>query len=86
MKSNGNGFGIASLVLGIISIVLSFLYGLIGIVCGILGIIFAIKQRKRYPDSISTAGLVTSIIGLVLSTIILLFLILVLGVVFSTLR
>ena len=64
-----NSYGIASLVLGILSIIFSII-PIIGVVCGIVGIICAIKQRKIYPNGISTAGLITGIIGLIISALI----------------
>ena len=64
--------GVASLVLGIISIVCSFFgaFSWIGIVLGIAGVIFgAIGRKNIYKQGVATAGLVCSIIGLVLSSI-----------------
>lgn len=68
------------LVLGIISIVGSFCYGIVGLVCGIVGLILANRDKKLYletpelysPSSFSTssAGRVCSIIGIVLSCVI----------------
>ena len=66
-KTNSNGYGIASLVLGISSIVLAPL----GLITGILGIIFAVKQKKSFPNGIATAGFVTSIVGLAISILVL---------------
>ena len=54
----------ASLVLGILSIVLGLLLALVGEVLGIIGIIMAANKRKEYNTK---AGLICSIIGLVLS-------------------
>ena len=78
-KLVGNNFGIASLILGILSILISLFSALAGIVMGILGIIFSVKQRRRSPNGIATAGLITSIIGLAISVIslIILFLLLI---------
>lgn len=69
-----------SLVLGIISIVGSMCYGIVGLVCGIIGLIQANRDRKLFlesPDlyaassySTSNAGRICSIIGIVLSAII----------------
>ena len=78
-SSNGNSFGIASVILGILSIIF-VLFVIISPVLGILGIIFAIKQKKINKNKWSTAGLVLSIIGLVLS---ILFLALIIGYVIS---
>ncbi len=71
---SSNSYGIASLVLGIVSIVLSWV-PLIGLIAGILGIIFYTQQKRIFPNSISTSGFITSIIGIVLSAIYFLFLI-----------
>jgi hypothetical protein len=54
-----SGFGVASLVLGIVSIVLPYL----GFICGIVAIVLARKQRKVFREPLSTAGLITGIIG-----------------------
>lgn len=66
----------ASLVLGIISIVAAMCYG-VGIICGIIGWVLANKDRKLYqanPDFYSAssygtvnAGRICSIIGVILS-------------------
>ena len=56
------GLGVASLVLGILSIVIPYL----GLILGIIGIVLAVKQRSVMREGLSTAGLVTSIIGTVL--------------------
>jgi hypothetical protein len=71
----------ASLVLGIISIVGSFCYGIPGLICGIIGLVLANKDRHLYqatPElyaqasfSQSNAGRVCSIIGIILSAIML---------------
>jgi hypothetical protein len=58
--------GVASLVLGILSIIFSMV-PLLGLILAILGIVFAAKQKKIGPSRAATAGLITSIIGLVLS-------------------
>lgn len=64
--------GVASLVLGIVSIVCSFFgYGaIVGVILGIAGVILgAIGRKNVYKQGVATAGLVCSIIGLVLSSI-----------------
>lgn len=64
--------GVASLVLGIISLIvgvfMSGILGWLGAVVGILGIVLGALGRKN-PEKkgISTAGLVCSIIGTILS-------------------
>lgn len=80
----------AALVLGILSIVLSFCYGLFGLSCGIIGLILANKDRRLYletPELYSPAsfgqsngGRICSIIGIIISSLILfLFIILLLS-------
>ena len=54
----------ASLVLGILSIVFGVLFALAGDVLGVIGLILAIVKRKDYNTK---AGLILSIIGLVVS-------------------
>lgn len=68
----------ASLVLGIFSIVTCFCYGLPGIILGVIGLILgnkAIKLDNEDPDLYegvgnAKAGKIISIIGLVLSVIV----------------
>ncbi|PIU22544.1 MAG: hypothetical protein COT14_00695 [Candidatus Diapherotrites archaeon CG08_land_8_20_14_0_20_30_16] len=67
-KSDSNSYGIASLVLGIVSIVLCWV-PVLGLASGIVGIIMAVKQRKISSNGITTAGLITSIVGTALSAI-----------------
>ncbi len=66
------GSSIASLVLGVISLLCAwFGYGaLISIITGIIGIILGIKGNKIQQTGVGTAGIVLSIIGLVLSIIV----------------
>lgn len=69
-----------ALVLGIISIVGSFCYGIVGIICGIIGLVLANKDKKLYQEApelysqssfgTSNAGRTCSIIGIVLSSLI----------------
>lgn len=86
-----------ALVLGIISIVGLFCYGIVGLICGVVGLILANKDRKLYRDapevyslssySTSNAGRVCSIIGIILSAIIVVIVIFALvffGTVFSS--
>ncbi|HET9600718.1 MAG TPA: DUF4190 domain-containing protein [Acidimicrobiales bacterium] len=67
-----SGLSIASMVLGICSIVLWWFFGL-GIVLGILAVVFGVKERRRAPNGLATAGLVTGIIGLSLSVLFVVF-------------
>ena len=62
---DGKGFAIASLVLGILS------FFCFGTICSILGLIFGVisKKKKPYNNGMATAGIVLSIITLVLGII-----------------
>lgn len=70
----------SALVLGIISILGAFCYGIVGLICGIIGLVLANKDKKLYqetpelysPSSFgsSNAGRICSIIGIVLSSLI----------------
>lgn len=64
---NSKGFAITSLVLGIVS------FFCCGTVCSIVGLIFGIMSRKKNPvnNGMATAGIVLSIISLVLGIIVL---------------
>jgi len=77
-----DGYSIASMILGIASIVFCF-YFIIGLASGIVGLVFAIKQRKENPNKMATAGLITSIIGIVLAVLIGLFMLSFLSVFFG---
>lgn len=62
---SGKNFAIASLVLGIVS------FFCCGTICSILGIIFGVisKQRQKENNGMATAGIVLSIIALVLGIV-----------------
>lgn len=76
------------LVLGIISIIGAFCYGIVGLICGIIGLVLANKDRKLYRDSAelysqasygtSNAGRICSIIGLIISALIIILVVIVL--------
>ena len=67
----GQGMGIASMVLGIVSIVLCCIW-YISLICAIAGIVFGVMQnRKSGRNGMATAGIVCSIIGIVLTIAIL---------------
>jgi len=73
MKEEGksdkeNSFGIAAVILGILS-VLTFFTIIFPIILGILGLIFALIQRKRNNNRWATAGIVLSIIGIILGVV-----------------
>lgn len=64
---------IASLVLGIVAIVFSFIPGLnfLGLISGIVGLVLGVIAKKKTPSGMATAGLVVSIIGVVLTALVL---------------
>lgn len=68
-QPGGNGFGIASMVLGILALV--FFCGCINIPLAIISIIFAIIHINRKTGSIgfAIAGIVTSTISVILTVI-----------------
>ncbi len=61
-----NSFGISSVILGILSIVIS---GGNGIILGIIGLFFSLKQKKISKNKWSKAGLILSIIGIILGIV-----------------
>ena len=70
----GKGKAVASLVLGIISLVLLWfgVTALIAIVTSIIGIVLGVSAKKTLPPNqrgMATAGLICSIVGLVLAVI-----------------
>ena len=69
-KPSANACQIISLILGILSIICCC-FGIISTVFAIAGIILAIVGNKKQKHGVGTGGLVCSIIGLVLSLIIL---------------
>ncbi len=77
-KKDTNVLAIVSLVLGILSIVFGCCTGWIGALFGIGGIICAVFANKQEKTGIAKAGLICSIIGIVLGI-----LITILAVVFS---
>lgn len=72
MSEKNEGLGIAGLVLGILSISIGWFVGVLGILMGIFGIILSVKQSKIYLGGITIAGLITSIVGAVISSLALL--------------
>lgn len=75
-KIEGKGNATASLVLGIISIIANFtgIGALASLILGIVGMCQANKAKKLgYESGVRTGGYVTSLIGLIISAIILLF-------------
>ena len=66
---SAKNMGIASLVLGIVSLFCC------GLPCSVVGLILGIISRKRQPENNgkATAGIILSIIGMVLSIVIIIF-------------
>lgn len=67
-KPANNNKATASLVLGIISLVCIF-FGystIVGIITGVIGLVLGIQAKKETPSGMATAGIVLSVIGLVL--------------------
>ena len=74
MENKTNGKAIAALVLGIFGVLLSFwpaalIPAIVGIIVGIVGIILGVMARKEQPSGMATAGLVLSIVALVLNVV-----------------
>jgi hypothetical protein len=67
-KKEGNGYGIAGLVLGILGI-LVFIIPFFNLLMPILAIVFAVKQRKQSSNGVATSALVLGIVGLVIAVI-----------------
>lgn len=71
-QSSTNIKAILSLVFGILSIILCCCYGIIGAIVGIVGIVMAVLSKKDNMGRFSgmaIAGLVCSVIGVVLGAI-----------------
>ena len=69
--NGGQGMAIESMVLGIVSVVLCCIW-YISLICAIAGIVFGIlNNRNNGRNGMATAGIVCSIIGIVLSIAIL---------------
>ncbi len=64
-----NGLQIAGLVCGILAICSCCCYGVPAIIFGIAGLICAIMGNKRSRNGVGTAGMVCSIIGLILGVV-----------------
>ena len=73
-KKEGKGFAIAALVLGILSIVFCWMWWFIGLpfILAIIGLIFAIVALAKKSDGkgIAIGGLITSIVGFILSIVV----------------
>lgn len=73
-----NSLAIVSLVLGIISIVLGCCGSWIAIILGIGGIVCSVLSKKEGKTGMGTAGMICSIVGIVLAIVVL-----ILAIVFS---
>ncbi len=75
MENRTNGKAIAALlVLGIFGLLMSFwasvlVPAIVGIIVGIVGVILGVAARKEQPSGMATAGLVLSIVALVLNVV-----------------
>lgn len=86
----------AALVLGICSIVTCWLYAVPGVACGIIAIVLFNKDKKRFIENPGTylqssynngkAGMICGIIGLCLSVLFLIYIIVILSIVSSTMH
>jgi hypothetical protein len=65
--SKTNNLGVASVIFGVLSIIFSIGINVHGIVLGIIGLIFAVIQKKKFKNSWSKAGIILSIIGIVIN-------------------
>ena len=80
-KKSDNSSGIISVILGILSIVLGIgvIFGsFAGLILGVISLFFAINQKKNNSNKWSKAGMVLSIIGIVINLLIFVLLITVL--------
>lgn len=74
---------IVALVLGIATIVMSCCYTYLGFPLGIGGIVCSVMARKKQKSGMATAGLVCSIVGLVLTVLLLIFSAAIIGILAS---
>lgn len=82
-SGKASGTQIASLVLGIISILLCCCYGAPSLILGIIGLVCGIKGNKENKNGVGTAGIVCSIIGLIMGVASLIYYIIVGAALFS---
>jgi len=80
-STQSSGKAITSMVLGIVSIISCMAYGIIGLPCGIIAVVFAKKARIAIQDGtapvssqgMATAGKVCGWIGIILSSLMLVY-------------
>lgn len=68
-----NGLQITSLVCGVLAICFSCCFGVPGFILGIVGIICGVNGNKESSNGLGTAGLVCSIVGLILGFLIMVY-------------
>lgn len=75
-----NRFAVVSLVLGVMSLLGCCIYGITGMIIGIIGIVFSVISLTKYKPNqgIAIAGLITSIMGLILGGVV--FVVIIIGV------
>lgn len=78
LTNQSNGFGVAALVLGICSIAICCCYGF-GLIPAIIGLILGIVQNKKSSNGIAVAGIVLSIIGILLNVVWLIYMLLIIS-------
>lgn len=81
-QKQSNPLAIVGLVMGILSIVFACCYG-IGVFFGIAGIICSALSKKKGKSGMGTAGLICSIIGTVLSVIMIIYVVVVFAAVLT---
>lgn len=85
----GKDKAIASLILGIVSIVscLTGIGAIIGFITGIIGLVLSnLAKKQGYYDGIRTGGFVCSLVGLIISVVIIILLIFIVGMFSSMLN
>lgn len=81
-QNQSNPLAVVGLVMGILSIVFACCYG-IGIIFGIAGIICSALSKKKGKSGVGTAGLICSIIGTVLSVLMIIYFVAIFAYAFS---
>ncbi len=82
--SGANGLQIAGLVCGILAICACCCYGVPSIILGIAGLICASMGNKTSKNGVGTAGMVCSVIGLILGAIATVYYVMVISQMFQT--
>lgn len=82
MKTKSKSYGIASMLCGAFSIPL-VIAPYFGLPLSILAVVFNYKQKQISPNGLGIAGMVMGIIGIVLNSVMVLFLLLALLFIYS---